>query len=246
MISASIMSKKIAEGTAALVLDVKTGAGAFMRERADATALARTMVGLGQAAGVETVALVTEMSTPLGRSAGNAVEVAESVEVLAGGGPSDVVELTLALAREMLACAGIDADPADALASGRAMDTWRAMIAAQGGDPDAPLPVARHTEVVTAEEDGVVASMDAMAVGLAAWRLGAGRARQGDPVQAAAGVTWQAGLGDRVRKGDPLFTLHTDTPERFGRAREALVGAVTYGTSDVAVGSLVLERIDRP
>jgi len=246
MISASIMSKKIAEGTAALVLDVKTGAGAFMRERADATALARTMVGLGQAAGVETVALVTEMSTPLGRSAGNAVEVAESVEVLAGGGPSDVVELTLALAREMLACAGIDADPADALASGRAMDTWRAMIAAQGGDPDAALPVARHTDVVTAEHDGVLASMDAMAVGLAAWRLGAGRARQGDPVQAAAGVTWHAGLGDRVGKGDPLFTLHTDTPERFERAREALVGAVTYGSSDVAVGPLVLERIDQP
>ncbi|MEN0071543.1 MAG: thymidine phosphorylase [Propionicimonas sp.] len=246
MISASIMSKKIAEGTAALVLDVKTGAGAFMRRREDATALARTMVGLGQAAGVETVALVTAMSTPLGRSAGNAVEVAESVEVLAGGGPSDVVELTLALAREMLACAGIDADPADALASGRAMDTWRAMIAAQGGDPDAPLPVARHTETVAADQEGVLASMDAMAVGLAAWRLGAGRAKQGDPVQAAAGVTWHVGVGDRVRKGDPLFTLHTDTPERFDRARQALDGAVTYTAADVVVPPLVLERIDRP
>ena len=246
MISASIMSKKIAEGTAALVLDVKTGAGAFMRERADAETLARTMVGLGQAAGVNTVALVTDMSTPLGRSAGNAVEVAESVEVLAGGGPADVVELTLALAREMLTCAGIDADPEQALASGRAMDTWRAMITAQGGDPHAPLPVARHTEVVTAEQDGVLASIDAMAVGLAAWRLGAGRAKQGDPVQAAAGVTWEAGIGDRVRRGDPLFTLHTDTPERIERAREALVGAVGYSTSEVTLGPLVLERIYQP
>ena len=246
MISASIMSKKIAEGTAALVLDVKTGAGAFMKERAAAEALARTMVGLGQAAGVQTVALVTDMSTPLGRSAGNAVEVAESVEVLAGGGPSDVVELTLALAREMLACAGIDADPEQALASGRAMDTWRAMIAAQGGDPDAPLPTARHTEVIVAERDGVLTSMDAMAVGLAAWRLGAGRARQGDPVQEAAGVTWQATVGDRVRAGDPLFTLHTDTPERIERARQALDGAVSYAEDAPPRGSLVLERIDQP
>ena len=246
MISASIMSKKIAEGTAALVLDVKTGAGAFMRERADAEALARTMVGLGQAAGVRTVALVTDMSTPLGRSAGNAVEVAESVEVLAGGGPSDVVELTLALACEMLECAGIDADPEQALASGRAMDTWRAMIAAQGGDPDAPLPTARHIEVVPAGQDGIIAGIDAMAVGLAAWRLGAGRAKQGDPVQAAAGVTWHAGLGDRVRAGQPLFSLHTDTPERIERAREALDGAVAYANDPVDRGPLVLERIDQP
>ncbi|MGC3956070.1 MAG: thymidine phosphorylase [Propionicimonas sp.] len=246
MISASIMSKKIAEGTAALVLDVKTGAGAFMKSYDDSVALARTMVGLGQAAGVNTVALVTDMNVPLGRSAGNGVEVAESVEVLAGGGPSDVVELTLALAREMLATAGIDADPERALASGAAMDTWRAMIAAQGGDPDAPLPVARHTEVVAAEADGVIAGMDAMAVGLAAWRLGAGRAKQGDPVQAAAGVTWNASIGDRVTKGQPLFTLHTDTPERIERAKEALVGAVDYTDQPVTRGPLTLQRIDQP
>ncbi len=243
MISASIMSKKIAEGTAALVLDVKTGAGAFMKSRDDSVALARTMVGLGRAAGVNTVALVTDMSTPLGRSAGNAVEVAESVEVLAGGGPSDVVELTMALAREMLAAAGIAADPEQVLASGRAMDTWRAMIAAQGGDPDAALPVARHVEVVAAESDGVIAGMDAMAVGLAAWRLGAGRAKQGDAVQAAAGVTWSAAVGDRVTKGQPLFALHTDTPERIERAKDALVGAVSYSDQPSARGPLVLERI---
>ena len=246
MISASIMSKKIAEGTAALVLDVKTGAGAFMKSYEDSVALARTMVGLGQAAGVSTTALVTDMNTPLGRSAGNGVEVAESVEVLAGGGPSDVVELTLALAREMLAAAGIDADPEQALASGRAMDTWRAMIAAQGGDPDAALPTARHTETVAAESDGVIAAMDAMGVGLAAWRLGAGRAKQGDPVQAAAGVTWSASVGDRVAKGQPLFTLHTDTPERIDRAREALAGVVTYADQPLERGPLVLRRIDQP
>ena len=246
MISASIMSKKIAEGTAALVLDVKTGAGAFMKSYDDSVALARTMVGLGQAAGVNTVALVTDMNTPLGRAAGNGVEVAESVEVLAGGGPSDVVELTLALAREMLAATGIDADPAEALADGRAMDAWRAMVSAQGGDPDAPLPTAKHTEVVAAEADGVIRDLDAMAVGLAAWRLGAGRAKQGDPVQAAAGVVWTASVGDRVRAGDPLFHLHTDTPERMERAKEALVGAVSYTDEPVTRGPLVLERIDRP
>ncbi|WP_428532930.1 thymidine phosphorylase [Propionicimonas sp.] len=243
MISASIMSKKIAEGTASLVLDVKTGAGAFMKTYADSKALAETMVGIGTAAGVNTVALITNMDTPLGRSAGNGLEVAESVDVLAGGGPADVVELTLALAREMLACAGIDADPADALASGRAMDTWKAMIRAQGGDPDAPLPAAKHTEVITAGADGYLSRMDAMAVGLAAWRLGAGRAKQGDPVQAAAGVTWHAGVGDAVRAGQPLFTLHTDTPDRIERAVAALDGAVDIAASAPEPAPVVLERI---
>jgi len=243
MISASIMSKKIAEGTASLVLDVKTGAGAFMKTLAQSRALATTMVGIGNAAGVNTVALITNMDTPLGRTAGNGLEVAESVEVLAGGGPADVVELTLALAREMLACAGIDADPAAALASGKAMDAWKAMIRAQGGDPDAPLAVARHTEVVSAEADGYLSRMDAMAVGLAAWRLGAGRAVQGEQVQAAAGVTWHAAVGEQVRAGQPLFTLHTDTPERIGRAKEALVGAVDYAASAPELRPVVLERI---
>ncbi len=243
MISASIMSKKIAEGTASLVLDVKTGAGAFMKTLADSRALASTMVGIGQAAGVNTVALITNMDTPLGRTAGNGLEVAESIEVLAGGGPADVVELTLALAREMLTCAGIDTDPAEALASGRAMDSWKAMIRAQGGDPDAPLPTARHTEVVTSESDGYLTRMDAMAVGLAAWRLGAGRAVQGEQVQAAAGVTWHAAVGDLVRAGQPLFTLHTDTPERIARATEALVGAVDYAADPPELPPVVLERI---
>ncbi len=224
LIASSIMSKKIAEGTGALVLDVKVGTGAFMKDLDRATELARTMVSLGTDAGVHTVALLTDMSTPLGRTAGNALEVAESVEVLAGGGPVDVVELTLALAREMLAGAGRgDVDPAEKLADGSAMDAWKAMIRAQDGDPDAPLPVARETHAVPAPATGVLTRLDAMAVGLAAWRLGAGRARKEDPVQAGAGVVWHARPGDRVTEGQPLMTLHTDEPERFPRALESLV-----------------------
>jgi thymidine phosphorylase len=244
LIASSIMSKKIAEGTGALVLDVKVGTGAFMKTREDAAELARTMVELGQDAGLTTVALLTAMSTPLGLTAGNALEVRESVEVLGGGGPPDVVELTLALAREMLAAAGRpDVDPAEVLADGRAMDSWRAMIGAQGGDPDAPLPTARETEVVTADADGVLQSLDALAVGVAAWRLGAGRARKEDPVQAGAGVQLHAKPGDRVRAGQPLFTLHTDTPERFERARSALATAAVIGPDDVPVTPVVLDRI---
>jgi thymidine phosphorylase len=223
LIASSIMSKKIAEGTGALVLDVKVGSGAFMKTLDNARELARTMVDLGTDAGVTTVALLTDMSTPLGRAAGNAVEVQESVDVLAGGGPDDVVELTLALAREMLAAAGVDdVDPADRLADGSAMDKWRAMIAAQGGDLDAPLPAARESQVVTAPATGTLTRLDALAVGIAAWRLGAGRAKKEDPVQAGAGVVMHVKPGDRVRVGDPLLTLLTDDPDRFARAEEAL------------------------
>ena len=245
LIASSIMSKKIAEGTGSLVLDVKVGTGAFMKDQASARALAQTMVELGADAGLATAALLSEMSVPLGCSAGNALEVAESVEVLQGGGPADVVELTLALAREMLAGAGRDdVDPADALADGRAYATWRAMIAAQGGDPDATLPRARETDVITAPADGVLTRLDALAVGVAAWRLGAGRARREDAVKAGAGVTWSARPGDRVRAGEPLLRLHTDTPERFARAREALDGAVNVEPDpDFSPGPLVLERI---
>ncbi len=243
LIASSIMSKKIAEGADALVLDVKTGSGAFMRDAEDARTLARTMVGLGQAAGVRTVALVTAMDRPLGRTAGNAVEVAESVEVLAGGGPADVVELTLALAREMLAAAGRDdVDPADALRDGRAMDVWRRMIAAQGGDPDAPLPKPAETHVVTAPATGTLTRLDAFSVGVAAWRLGAGRARKEDPVSAAAGVVWTAGLGEQVTAGQPLLELQTDDPARIPRALEALEGAIGVDTGEEPL-PLVLDRI---
>lgn len=249
LIASSIMSKKIAEGTESLVLDVKVGSGAFMKDLAQARELAATMVELGKAAGITTVALLTDMSTPLGLTAGNALEVRESVEVLAGGGPADVVELTVLLARDMVAAVGkTDVDPADVLASGKAMDVWRTMISAQGGDPDARLPVAQHQEILHAETDGVVARMDAFDVGIAAWRLGAGRARQEDPVQAGAGVELHAKPGDVVRAGDPLLTLHTDTPERFDSAKEALASAVTIepvvdGAADSA-RSILLERID--
>jgi thymidine phosphorylase len=245
LIASSIMSKKIAEGTGSLVLDVKVGTGAFMKDEASARELAETMVALGTDAGVRTVALLTAMEAPLGRSAGNAVEVAESVEVLQGGGPADVVELTLALAREMLAGAGRDdVDPADVLADGRAYDTWKAMISAQGGDPDAPLPKAEATHDVIAPASGTLTRLDAMAVGVAAWRLGAGRARPGDAVQAAAGVTWHAGLGDEVREGEPLLTLHTDTPERFERAFAALEDAFTIEAGAAYdAPPLVIDRI---
>ncbi len=226
LIASSIMSKKIAEGTGALVLDVKVGSGAFMKDVAQAQELARTMVALGTDAGVKTVAMLTNMQTPLGLTAGNALEVRQSVEVLAGGGPPDVVDLTLTLAREMLAAAGREEiDPADALADGRAMDVWHRMIQAQGGDSHAPLPWARETHEVRAPGTGVLTQLDALKVGVAAWRLGAGRARKEDPVQAGAGVVMHAKPGAYVRAGDPLLTLHTDTPERFERALEALEGA---------------------
>ncbi|MBF6457237.1 thymidine phosphorylase [Nocardia cyriacigeorgica] len=244
LIASSIMSKKIAEGTGGLVLDVKVGSGAFMKNVEQARELATTMVELGEDAGVRTVALLTGMDTPLGRTAGNALEVAEAVEVLAGGGPADVIELTLALAREMLALAGLDADPADALADGRAMDHWKAMIRAQGGDPDAPLPRAGHTETVRAGRDGVLTRLDAMGVGIAAWRLGAGRARQGDPVQAGAGVELHVRVGERVRADSPLCTLHTDTPEALPGAVAAVTGAVTIEEDGEAVApTLFLDRI---
>ena len=246
LIASSIMSKKIAEGTAALTLDVKTGAGAFMKDEADARELARTMVDLGTDAGVRTVALLTDMSAPLGRTAGNGLEVRESLEVLAGGGPADVVELTCALAREMLETAGVrDPDVETALADGRAMDSWRAMISAQGGDVDAPLPTAKHVEEIRASEDGVVTGLDAMGVGVAAWRLGAGRSRPGEAVQAAAGVEIEAHIGEQVKAGDVLARLHTDTAERMPRALEAIDGSWTLAApgTEVPARTIVKDRI---
>ncbi len=248
LIASSIMSKKIAEGTSALVLDVKTGGGAFMSDPKKAAELAHVMVGLGKRAGVNTVALVTAMDIPLGLTAGNALEVRESIEVLAGGGPSDVIELTVLLAQEMLELAGIKgADPDAALKNGKAMDVWRQMISAQGGDPDAKLPVAKEKLTITAHSTGTVLSMDAMKVGLAAWRLGAGRSRQGEAVQAGAGIEIHAKPGDNVKNGAPLFTLHTDTPAAFARAQESLVDSVRIG--GLPAGStidrlpLIIERI---
>lgn len=248
LIASSIMSKKIAEGTAALVLDVKFGSGAFMQDPARSRELAETMVALGKDAGVATTALLTNMNVPLGLAIGNANEVRESVEVLAGGGPADVVELTIALAREMLALAGQpDADVESALKNGQAMDTWNAMIRAQGGDPTAALPVARETHVVTAERSGVLVEQQALAFGVSAWRLGAGRARKQDPVQHAVGIDLHAKPGDTVAAGQLLFTLSADEPERFARALEALEGAYRIGDAGEPVldgGPLIAGRID--
>jgi thymidine phosphorylase len=244
LIASSIMSKKIAEGSAGLVLDVKTGSGAFMKTREQARELARTLVEIGTAHGVATTALLTDMGTPLGNAVGNAVEVAESVEVLKGGGPADVVELTVALAREMLALAGISVDPAEVLASGRAYETWCRMISAQGGDPEAALPKPKHVHVVSAERDGILSTVDAYGVGVAAWRLGAGRARRGDPVQYAAGILCLAKPGAHVTAGQPLLELHTDTPDAVPSALSSLEGALTISdTLPTPASGIVLETI---
>ena len=247
LIASSIMSKKIAEGTSALILDVKTGNGAFMSDPMKARELAQTMVELGKRAGVKTRALITAMDVPLGLTAGNALEVRESVEVLAGGGPADVVELTVLMAREMLDAAEITPlmDPADALNNGAAMDVWRQMIRAQGGDPDATLPVARERHVVMAENSGEILEMNALAVGISAWRLGAGRSRQGEAVQAGAGIEIHAKPGEKITAGAPLFTLHTDEAPRFSRALEALQDAVRISDTGEVVTRLplVIEKI---
>ncbi|RKS76256.1 thymidine phosphorylase [Actinomadura pelletieri DSM 43383] len=244
LIASSIMSKKIAEGTGALVLDVKVGSGAFMKTVANARELAETMVAIGTDHGVRTTALLTAMDRPLGNAVGNAVEVAEAVEVLAGGGPADVVELTLTLAREMLSAAGLESrDPADALKDGSAMDVWRRMISAQGGDPDAPLPSARETHTVVAPSSGVLTRLDAYGVGVAAWRLGAGRARKEDPVSAAAGIICHAKPGDTVTEGRPLLTLHTDDETRLPRALESLNGAYKITTGKPTLLPLIIDRV---
>ncbi len=248
LIASSIMSKKIAEGTASLVLDVKVGSGAFMKNLDRAKELASTLVQLGQDAGVKTSALLTDMSTPLGLKIGNALEVEESVEVLAGGGPRDVVELTVELAREMLRLAGQpDADVEAALKDGRAMDKWRAMISAQGGDPDAKLPVAKESHVIVAPSSGVLTELDALAVGIGSWRLGAGRERKEDPIQFGAGVILHAQRGDRVEAGSPLMTLLTDEPNRFARAIESVESGFKIEASasaETAARSIVLDRIN--
>lgn len=243
LIASSIMSKKIAEGTGSLVLDVKTGSGAFMSDPVKARELATVMVEIGKSAGVNIRALITAMDVPLGLTAGNALEVRESVEVLAGGGPADVVELTVLLAREMLELAGIKGvEPADNLKNGKAMDHWRRMISAQNGDPDGALPVAKEKLVINAEQSGTLTRMDALKVGIAAWRLGAGRSKQGEQLQLGAGIEIHAKPGETVKAGQPLFTLHTDKPELFARAEESLQGAVEFDSNYQRL-PLVLERI---
>ena len=246
LIASSIMSKKIAEGTAALVLDVKVGGGAFMPDLPRARELARTMVGIGEDNGVRTAALLTGMDVPLGRAVGNGLEVREALEVLEGGGPPDVVEVTLALAGEMLMLAGVNADPAAALADGRAMDRWRRMIRSQGGDPEAPLPVAPIVEEVRAQAAGLVEHVDALAVGLAAWRLGAGRAQRGHPVSPGAGVILRAGPGDPVAENQVLAELHADDEAHLESGRAAFAGAFRVGSSAPEASPRVIERVEAP
>jgi thymidine phosphorylase len=243
LISSSIMSKKIAEGTHALVLDVKVGRGAFIKDIVQARELATTMVRLGTEHGVATTAQLTSMNAPLGRAIGNALEVNESMDVLRGGGPSDVRELTLALARIMVELVGIDADPAAKLDDGSGFDVYQRMIRAQGGDPDATLPVAACREDVVSREDGVVQTVDALEVGIAAWRLGAGRARKEDPVSAAAGVVCLIREGEAITKGQPMFELHADDEMHLQQGRDAIANAVVVGERSVNAEALVLERI---
>lgn len=245
LISSSIMSKKIAEGTQALVLDVKVGRGAFIKTAERARELATTMVALGTNHGVATVAQLTSMNQPLGRAVGNALEVTEAVEVLEGRGPLDVRELTLGLARVMLELVGIDADPSAKLDDGSAHDVYRRMIAAQGGDPDAELEVATHCDVVLAPREGVVQSVDALSVGVAAWRLGAGRARKEDPVSAGAGVMCLVREGDVVAAGQPLFELFADDDEHLSRGRETIASAVLLGDDPVPAERILLEKITK-
>lgn len=245
LIASSIMSKKLAEGARSLVLDVKVGRGAFLKTEAESRELARTMVDLGIAYGVPTRALLTDMDRPLGRAVGNAIEVAESLEVLAGGGPDDVVTLTIALAREMLDVAGIDGvDPAQTLTDGTAMDCFRQLVAAQGGDPEAPLPMGAHTETVVATRGGVMGDINAMSVAMAVWRLGAGRAQPGDPVQAGAGLYLHRRSGEHVAAGETLFTLYTETPERLASALAELDGGWSVDDAAPPQRPVVLDRVE--
>jgi thymidine phosphorylase len=241
LIASSIMSKKIAEGTESLVLNVTFGSGAFMKRLDQARELAETMVRLGAAHGVRTTAVLSRMDTPLGRSAGNALEITESIEALNGGGPNDLREITLALAREMLTLVKIDIDPASVLQNGQALGVWNQMIRAQGGDPDAPIPVAAHREIARAEQSGYITRLDAFAVGVAAWRLGAGRSRKEDPVSPIAGVVCLAKPGDVVERGQPILELHIDNADRLGGALEALIDAITIAPEPIETPPLIAD-----
>ena len=243
LIASSIMSKKIAEGTQSLVLDVKAGRGAFMKDFSKAKQLAETMVEIGNKAGVKTVALITQMDTPLGNAVGNALEVSESIDVLNGKGPQDVIEITLALAKEMLQLAGINKDPATGLKDGTALQVWKKMIIAQGGNPDIEIPVAKQKENVVATQSGYITDLDAYAIGLSAWRLGAGRAKKEDAVSKTAGIICLAKEGDYVEKDQPVLELHIDDSSRLPLAKEALKNAFTIGAEPKEKRKIILERI---
>lgn len=244
LIASSIMSKKIAEGTDSLVLDVKFGSGAFMREINDARELAKLMVKLGKDAGLNMTAFLTDMNVPLGYAIGNANEVQESLEVLNGGGPADVVELTVTFAREMLALAGMhNVDVEEHLRNGKAMDSWNAMIEAQGGDVNFQSPVSNERYTVYAANDGYVTRQDALSFGVAAWRLGAGRTRKEDVIDHSAGIMLHVKYGDKVQIGEPLYTMHASDGAKFARALESLEGALLVESNQPAVSELIMQEI---
>jgi pyrimidine-nucleoside phosphorylase len=253
LIASSILSKKLAEGIDALVLDVKVGRGAFMKTRDEARLLARTMVDLCRSLGRGCVALLTAMDAPLGSAVGNAVEVRESIDILRAGGPEDVRALTLHLGVEMLVLAGVDARLArsrleTALADGSALRRFGEVIEAQGGDPrvlDDPsrLPQPRCRREVRAPRSGVLAALDAGEIGLAAVELGAGRARKEDTVDPAAGLLLRKRVGDEVRAGDPLVELHAASETRLDAGEARFRGAFVIGDASPPAAELVLERV---
>jgi pyrimidine-nucleoside phosphorylase len=241
LISASIMSKKIAEGIDALVLDVKTGSGAFMKTEADSRRLAESLVSIGRASGVKTEAVITAMETPLGRAVGNALEVIECLEVLNGRGPADLIEVSVALAARMLVLAGVAADRVDgerriraAIASGAGLDRFRRIVEAQGGDPHvvddyARLPAAPARHVMPADRTGIVTRIDAELIGRASVALGAGRNRIEDRIDPAVGILVAAKPGDAVHLGDPVLEIHY-------RDRTHLDGALALAGRAIAIG----------
>ncbi|MFH1808983.1 MAG: thymidine phosphorylase [Pseudomonadota bacterium] len=254
LITSSIMSKKLAEGIDALVLDVKVGSGAFMKTETDARTLARKMVGTGRAMGKQVVAYLTRMDQPLGRWVGNAVETRESIETLHGKGPDDIVELVCTLGGEMLLLAGVATTLDEgstrvhtALQDGSGAETFKKIIAAQGGDPRVVddvtlLPQAAHVEPLLAEQDGVLAAIDSEQVGIAAMELGGGRARASDVIDPAVGLHVKKKVGERVQRGEPLFDIHHND-----RGVEAcclrLRAAVTLAHEAPPQGHLVIERL---
>ncbi|MGH7609529.1 MAG: thymidine phosphorylase [Candidatus Dormibacteria bacterium] len=243
LIASSIMCKKVAEGTEALLLDVKVGAGAFMRDARSARELARVMVRLGADHGVRTSAWLTAMDAPLGRAVGNGPELEESLQLLRGDGPPDLRELVLAEAQEMLRLAGVAADPESALRQGRAAEVFARMVAAQGGDLEQERPRGQVLAEVRSPAAGFLWRLDALAVGTACWRLGAGRARQQDQVSPTAGIICLAKPGDRLERGQPVLQILGEEPERLAAAQEALSGAIEVRSTAPPPRPLILERI---
>ena len=245
LIASSIMSKKIAAGADAIVLDVKFGRGAFMPDAAAAEELATEMVLLGEGAGRRTVALVTAMDNPLGRSVGNALEVQEALDALAGQGDEELLEVSLTVAREMCRLAEVSVDPEDALRSGAGRETFVRMLTAQGGHLDNGLPVAPVQQPLPSPSDGYVESIDALAVGLACLELGAGRVRKEDKVDPAAGLVIEAPVGSRVRAGEPLAVLHGHSEELVKKVAPRLQQAWRLSAQEVLRPPHVLARVDK-